>query len=55
MMLKLDGKEKGGRGRRTCIMPVRTLGTSLKKKSAKMPATVPKEAAVSPLIRRGLG
>ena len=33
-----------------CIMSVRTLGTSLKKKSTKMPATTPNEPAVTPLL-----
>lgn len=31
-------------------MSLRTLGTSSKKKRAKMPATAPKDAAVMPLL-----
>ena len=33
----------------TCIMSLRTLGTSEKKKRPKMPATTPKEPNVIPL------
>lgn len=41
---------KKGDGGRTCIMSMRTLGTSEKKKSPKIPATAPKDAAVTPLF-----
>lgn len=44
------GGRGNGKGGRTCIMSLRTLGMSEKKKSAKIPATVPKDAAVTPLF-----
>lgn len=50
-----DEKGKGkGRGKRTCIISVRTLGTSEKKVRAKIPATAPNDAAVAPLLKRPL-
>lgn len=43
---KLGREGGGGRGKRTCMMSVRTLGTSEKKKSANTPATRPNDPAV---------
>ena len=43
--------EERKRGDSTCMISVRTLGTSEKKKSTNTPATAPKDAAVTPLDR----
>lgn len=45
----IEGGERGGRDS-TCMISLRTLGTSEKKKRAKTPATPPKDAAVIPLF-----
>lgn len=42
-------RERGGK--RTCMISVRTLGTSEKNVRAKIPATTPNDAAVTPLLR----
>lgn len=39
----------GGGGDSTCMISVRTLGTSEKKKSTNTPATTPNDPAVIPL------